>query len=87
MPKRTQLAPLLTVATALLLVGCETCSPVIETQTIRIAPPPALMADCPPPVVSDPKTRDDMRALTLALAQWGQSCRAKLAGLRAWVGE
>ena len=76
------------IATALLLGGCGNCSETLRTETILIAPPAALLADCPPPLIPDPvETRDQMRDLTLDLAAWGMACRTKLTVVRQWVEE
>lgn len=81
---------LLAIATALCLMGCGTSSPdrppPVRVETVRLSPPPALLADIPPPTVPDkPETRAEIDQMTLALTAWGTALRARLNAIREWA--
>jgi hypothetical protein len=84
---RRTLAAALMLATLPLLTACGTSSPppLIQTQVVKVRPPAGPLADIQPPDLPEQAaTRDDMNALTLGLAGWGASLRARLGELRDW---
>src|SRR5260221_464857 len=83
------LAALLMLAMPPCLMACGTSSPapppLIQTQVIKVMPPPGLLEDIPPPdLPARLQSRDDIDAVTLGLAGWGKQLRNRLAELRGW---
>lgn len=68
------------------LAGCSQAAPqvVVQTEILRLSPPPALMEICPKPVW-DGTTNGDLLMYALNLENALDGCNAKLEALRRWV--
>lgn len=70
------------------LAGCSQAAPqvVVQTEILRLSPPPALMEICPKPVW-DGTTNGDLLMYALELQNALDGCNAKLEAQRKWAGE
>jgi len=70
-----------------LLTGCETGPPIIQVQTVLLAPPPEMMTCRDEPPVPADVTSVEIAEYVLDLVDAGQSCRDAVATISRWVAE
>lgn len=70
-----------------LLTGCATEPPIIQVQTVLLAPPPEMMMCRDEPPVPGDVTSVEIAEYVLDLVDAGQNCRDAIASISRWVAE